>query len=620
MKNNGSVIQREYLPGGHETLLSATNLKGRHPGMLSAKITPCLRREGSVQLTSNAEAVALAALDAAPDSILIVDDAGTIFKANPAVEQLTGYTPEELRGQSVSIFLPPHMRGKHDHLVQRFFQHPVPRPMGMVSQLQLLRKDGLAVPVDIALGHCAMDGSPVAVVFMRDMTEVKRLQEDMHYQATHDGLTGLANRWQFLQHFEQAIHRSRRSGQMLALFLLDLDEFKNVNDSHGHAAGDQVLIEVARRLRGSLRAGDVIARLGGDEFTVLLPDVPSLEHALAVAQKLQHSLQAPCRIKTVEFSLAASIGIATFPGDAQDSGTLMRFADMAMYAAKSQGRGAHAVYQSEMSEVLRQRNQIHERLKCAIDNQAFELHYQPQVDVGTGVIVGVEALLRWHDAELGSVSPDRFIPVAVSTGLIHPLGDWVLETACRQAAEWDASGTPVRVSVNLSVQQFRQTQLPARLQQLLALHGTRAELIELEITETEAMADPDTTRQVFDRLRALGISIALDDFGTGYSSLAYLRLLPVSRLKIDREFICRVTHHESDAVLVRAMIAMAHTLGLPVVAEGVEDTAQLGFLRSNGCESYQGWLFAKAQPAAHVTRLLGSFECLTPLEPCDASS
>lgn len=582
MQKNGPVTQHDSLAGEHEIHVV------------------------QVQQTTNEESLALVALEAAPDGILIVDDTGTILKANPAAELLTGYTPDELAGQSVSVFLPLHLRSKHNHLVKSFFLHPVSRPMGMVSQLQLLRKDGLSIPVDIALGHCTMGDRSAAVVYMRDMTEVKRLQEDMHYQATHDGLTGLANRWMFMQHFEQAIQRARRSGRMLALLLLDLDEFKDVNDSYGHAAGDQVLIEVARRLRSGLRAGDVIARLGGDEFTVLLPDVPSLDHVLQVVHKLQRSLAARCQLKMAEVSLGASIGITVFPQDADDSATLMRFADMAMYAAKADGRGTHAVYRPAMSEAVSQRSRLHERLKRAVEAQALELHYQPQVDVKSGTMVGVEALLRWEDAELGSVPPDRFIPVAVSTGLIHPLGDWVLETACRQAAQWADNGTPVRVSVNLSVQQLHQTQLPSRLLQLLTQHGTPAELIELEITETEAMADPDTAHQVFDRLRALGFSIALDDFGTGYSSLSYLRQLPVSRLKIDREFIRRVTHNNNDSVLVRAVIAMAHTLGLPVVAEGVELAAQLTFLRNNGCESYQGWLYSKALPAADVTRLLGN--------------
>ncbi len=557
-----------------------------------------------MQQTSSEASLALAALDAAPDGILIVDDTGTILQANPAIENLTGYSAQELIGQSVSVFLPPEMRSKHNQLVKNFFLHPVSRPMGMVGQLQLMRKDGPAVPIDISLGHCKTDQRTAVVVFVRDMTEVKRLQEDMHYQATHDGLTGLVNRWMFMQYFEQAIQRARRSGNMLALLVLDLDEFKDINDSQGHAAGDEVLVEVARRLRIGLRAGDVIARLGGDEFTVLLADVTSIEHIELVVQKLLSGLSARCQLKVGEVRLGASIGIATYPQDAEDSGTLMRFADMAMYEAKAHGRGTHAVYRPAMSEALSQRSQIHQRLELALSMQTLELHYQPQVNVDSGAIVGVEALLRWNDAELGSVPPDRFIAVAVATGLIHPLGDWVMETACRQASAWARQGTPVRISVNLSAQQFRQTHLPSRLQELLSLHGTPADLIELEITETEAMADPDTARHVFERLCALGFSIALDDFGTGYSSLSYLRLLPVSRLKIDREFIRQVTHNADDAVLVRAVIAMAHTLGLPVVAEGVELSEQLEFLRSNHCEAYQGWLFARALPADEITRML----------------
>jgi len=504
----------------------------------------------------------------------------------------------------VGIFLPPRLREKHGALVNNFFVQPVARPMGLVGQLQLMRRDGTQVPIDIALGHCSVGGEPAAVVFIRDMTEVRRLQDDMHFQATHDNLTGLINRWMFGQHFEQAIQRSQRNGQPLALLLLDLDDFKAVNDSMGHAAGDQVLIEVARRLRGALRAGDVLSRLGGDEFTVLLPDLPSIEHAHQVAEKLQRLLAAPCRLQGCEVALGASIGLAHYPNDAHDTQTLMRYADMAMYAAKAKGRGTHAAYAPQMSQALAEKHQLHDRLKLAVERGGLDLFFQPQVDVASGRIVGVEALLRWHDPELGHISPERFIPVAVRTGLIQPLGDWVLETACRQAAQWSQAGTPVRVSVNLSVQQFRQAQLPERLQWLMEAHGTPPELLELEITETEAMAEPELARQVLDRLTALGVSIALDDFGTGYSSLSYLRLLPVSRLKIDREFIRHILTREEDATLVRAVVAMAHTLGLPVVAEGVEVDGQLDFLRRHRCETYQGWLFAKALPAAEMGRML----------------
>jgi diguanylate cyclase (GGDEF)-like protein/PAS domain S-box-containing protein len=550
------------------------------------------------------ESLAQVAIEAAPDGILMVDKSGTIIKANPAMELLSGYAPHELVGQPVGIFLPPHLRDKHGHLVRGFFGRPVPRPMGLVGQLQLLRRDQTMVPIDIALGHCRVDDEDAAVVFIRDMTEVKRLQDDMHYQATHDGLTGLINRWMFAQHFEQAIQRSLRNGRATAILLLDLDDFKLVNDSYGHAVGDQVLVEVARRLRGGLRAGDVLARQGGDEFTVLLPDLPSLDHAHQVADKLHRLLAAPWKLKDCAVSVGASIGIASFPADAQDAQTLMRYADMAMYEAKARGRSRSVVYEARMSELLSERTQLHDRLRLALETGGLQLHFQPQVDVESGAIVGAEALLRWTDPELGVVPPDRFIPLAVSTGLIQPLGDWVLGQACRQVAQWVLAGTPLRVSVNLSAQQFRQDSLPERLQALLAEHATPPELLELEITETEAMAEPELAREVLDRLRALGVSIALDDFGTGYSSLSYLRMLPVSRLKIDREFIRHITTRADDATLVRAVIALAHTLGLPVVAEGVEEEAQLRFLRHHRCETFQGWLFCKAVPAEVLGELL----------------
>lgn len=550
------------------------------------------------------ESLERTAIDAAPDGVLMVDARGVILKANPAMELLCGYTEAEMVGQSVNMFLPARLRDKHAELLSGYFLQPVTRPMGLVRQLQLMRSDGSAVPIDIALGHCQVAGEPAAVVFIRDMTEVRRLQDDMQYQATHDSLTGLANRWMFGQHFEHAIQRAHRSGQTLGLLLLDLDDFKGINDAHGHVVGDQVLMEVARRLRGALRAGDVLSRLGGDEFTVLLPELASLAQAQQVAEKLQRLLGAPCRLQGCEVRLGASIGLACYPADAQDTDTLMRYADMAMYAAKAQGRGTWAAYAPPMSQALAEKNQLHDRLKQAMERGGLALHYQPQVDVAGGGIVGVEALLRWNDPELGPIPPERFVPVAVSSGLIHTLGDWVLETACRQSAQWVREGTPLRISVNLSAQQFRHTQLVDRLAQLMAQHGTLPELLELEITETEAMADPEMAREVLLRLRGLGVSIALDDFGTGYSSLSYLRLLPVSRLKIDREFTRHIMSRPDDATLVRAVIALAHTLGLPVVAEGVESEGQLRFLRQHQCEVFQGWLFAKAMPADELGLLL----------------
>ena len=543
-------------------------------------------------------------IDAAPDGVLLVDQRGHILSANASMLRLSGRCMAELQGRPLSILLPPHLHDKHVHLVRGFFNRQQARPMRSVSQLELYRPDGSRLPVDIALGFLRVGQEEVAAAFIRDISDIRRLQEDMRHHAAHDSLTGLLNRWMFTQHLEQAVIRAQRGGQVLALLLLDLNDFKIVNDSYGHAVGDLVLVEVAQRLRAGLRAMDVLGRLGGDEFIVLLPDMASPEKAQKVSDKLHRLLTAPLTVKGYEITVSASVGIACAPSDAEDGQTLMRYADMAMYEAKRQRQTHSVYYQPRMNEQMLERKRLCDRLQRALDNEELQLHYQPQVDVYSGAIVGAEALLRWTDAELGVVPPDRFIPVAVSTGLIFPLGAWVLETACRQIAAWMAQGLELRVSVNLSAQQFRQAQLVEQLQQVLQRHGVPAHLLELEVTETEAMAEPEQAQQVMQQLAALGVNIALDDFGTGYSSLSYLRMLPVSRLKIDRAFIRSIHLHPEDAKLVQAVIALAHTLDLPVVAEGVEELVQLDFLRLHRCEVYQGWLFSKAVPANTLTELL----------------
>ncbi|GAB1385310.1 hypothetical protein MASR1M59_04580 [Melaminivora sp.] len=542
--------------------------------------------------------------DAAPDGILLVDQAGRILRANAAMQRLSGHPAQQLQGQPLGMLLPAYLRDKHEQLVRNFFCRKQTRPMRAVAQLEIHRSDGSSVPVDIALGFLQLDGQEVAAAFIRDISDLRRLQEDMRHHAAHDSLTGLLNRWMFTQHLDQAVMRAQRIGRPMALLLLDVNDFKLINDSYGHSVGDQVLVEVARRLRAGLRAVDVLGRLGGDEFIVLLPDLWEVAQAQQVAAKLHRLLAAPWQLQGYAITVEASIGIACAPHDAQDGQTLMRYADMAMYEAKRQRHAQGVYYQPRMNRELQERKRLHDRLQRALEQGELQLHYQPQVDVVSGQIIGAEALLRWTDAELGVIAPDRFIPVAVSTGLIFPLGQWVLETACRQIARWLAQGLELRVSVNLSAQQFRQPQLAGLLQQTLARYAIPARLLELEITETEAMSDAEEARQVMQQLQALGVGIALDDFGTGYSSLAYLRLLPVSRLKIDRAFIGSIHTRPEDARLVQAVIALAHTLGLPVVAEGVEQPVQLEFLRLHRCEVYQGWLFSKAVPAATLGQLL----------------
>lgn len=542
-------------------------------------------------------------LAAAPDGVLWVDDNGLILMANPAMETLTGYAVNELVGHNVDIFLPAHLRARHAQSMRNYFVNPQDRAMGLMD-LKLLRRDGRMLPVDISLGHWHDEGAPHAIAYIRDLTERKKFEESLRHQATHDELTGLPNRWLFRLQLNQSLARAGRAGQRVAVLFLDLDYFKTVNDSFGHATGDALLVQVGTRIRSVLRDNDLLARLGGDEFAILLTDLTDVDEAVSVATKLLTSLQASYRLQDQDVYSSGSLGLAFYPDDAQDSDALLRYADMAMYQAKQAGRGAYACYSKEMDRRVHEDMRLHTRLKEALAQGILQLHYQPQVDVESDEIVGAEALLRWRDPELGDVSPARFIPVAEATGLILPLSDWVLETACAQIAAWAQAGTPLRVAVNVSAQQFRQRDLPQKVRAALLRTGAQARWLDIEITESVAMTQPEQAREQLNALVALGCSVALDDFGTGYSSLAYLKTLPVSKLKIDKSFMDGIPDDANDAAISRAIIALAHSLGLTLVAEGVETEAQLGFLRQFGCEVYQGWLFAKAMAAGDLTERL----------------
>jgi len=542
-------------------------------------------------------------LNAAPDGVLWVDKTGRILMANPAMEVLTGYPENELVGQNVDLFLPEHLRARHAQSMRGYFMTPHPRAMGLMD-LKLLRRDGQLLPVDISLGHWEDEGARHAIAYVRDLSERKKFEESLRYQATHDELTGLPNRWLFRLQLGQALARAGRSDLRVAVLLLDLDYFKTVNDSFGHATGDALLVQVGARIRGVLRENDLLARLGGDEFAILLADLADVDEAVSVATKLLASLQASYRLQDEDVYSSGSLGLVFYPDDAQDSDTLLRYADMAMYQAKQAGRGTYACYSMEMDRRVHEDMQLHTRLKEALAQGMLQLHYQPQVGVQSGEIVGAEALLRWHDEVLGDVSPARFIPVAEATGLILPLSDWVLETACEQIAAWAEAGTPLRVAINVSAQQFRQRDLPEKVRAALARSGVQAEWLDIEITESVAMTQPEQAREQLHALVALGCRVSLDDFGTGYSSLAYLKALPVSKLKIDKSFMDGIPDDAGDATISRAIIALAHSLGMTLVAEGVETEVQLDFLRQYGCEVYQGWLFAKAMKAEELTALI----------------
>ena len=539
-------------------------------------------------------------LSASPDGTLWVDSNGKILLANPAMETLSGYTPQQLVGKNVEIFLPEHLRGRHTDLIRSHFTQARPRAMGWMD-LTLTRRDGQLLPVDISLGHWEDEGTPYAIAYIRDLTERKKFEAALQFQATHDELTGLPNRWLFNVQLDLAVARSVRSGTRMALLLLDLDNFKAVNDTFGHATGDALLAQAGQRMRAVLRESDQLVRLGGDEFAILLSDVSSAQQAERVATKLLAALRATYRLQDLDVSSSASLGVALCPEDAKDSTTLMRYADLAMYQAKSGGRSTYSFYSQGMDSRLLEDMQLQNSLKQAMAKGGLALHYQPQVDVQTGAVVGAEALLRWYDPVLGQVSPARFIPIAETTGLILPLSDWVLDTACRQIAAWQKAGTPLLVAINVSAQQFRQLDLPEKVSQALARTGALAQWLAIEITESVAMQQPEQAREQLQALVALGCRVALDDFGTGYSSLAYLKALPVHKLKIDKSFMDGIPDDASDAAISRAIIALAHSLGMVVIAEGVETEAQLAFLREHGCEAYQGWLFAPAMTAVELT-------------------
>jgi diguanylate cyclase (GGDEF)-like protein/PAS domain S-box-containing protein len=542
-------------------------------------------------------------LNAAPDAVLWVDDKGCILMANPASEALTGYPTSELVGQNVAIFLPEHLRARHAQSMRDYFTSPRPRAMGLLD-LTLARRDGSLIPVDISLGHWEDEGTRHAIAYIRDLTERKKFEESLRHQATHDELTGLPNRWFFRLQLNQALAHAGRSGEQVAVLFLDLDDFKNVNDSFGHAVGDALLVQAGFRVRSVLRENDTLARMGGDEFAILLTDLHDADEAVKVAIKLLLSLQSAYRLQEQDVYSSGSMGLAFYPDDASDSEALLRFADIAMYQAKQAGRGTYACYSREMDRRVREHMQLHTRLQEALDQGMLQLHYQPQVDVATGAIVGAEALLRWHDPVLGHVAPDRFVPVAEATGLILPLSDWVLETACEQIAAWSEAGTPLRVAVNFSAQQFRKRKLHEQVSAALARTGAEARWLTIEITESVAMTQPEQAQEQLMALVALGCEVALDDFGTGYSSLAYLKALPVHKLKIDKRFMDGIPDDANDVAISRAIIALAHSLGMTLVAEGVETAAQLAFLQQHGCEVYQGWLFGKAMAVGDLTALM----------------
>ena len=564
---------------------------------VSAQVAAAIERKRAEKALRESEERHRMLADNAEDVIWTLDREGRRTYISPSVTRMRGFTVAELMQQPVlEAFTPEsathfatYMEALRAGNVEPSYRTEVEQPC----------KDGSMVWVEIsATGMINADGEMVGVLGVsRDVTERKRQAARIENLAFYDSLTRLPNRALFHDRLNHALGSAERGGRKVALLFLDLDRFKEIIDSLGHAIGDQTLVEVARRLQAATRQGETLARLGGDEF-VLVAEGADQQAAALIAERLLKLLVEPLCVAGNVFSVGGSIGIAIYPDDGETADELIRHTDIAMYRAKANG-GGFRFYQSEMGLVLEKRLRMIARLGAALEAGQLELHYQPLFSLVTGALTGAEALLRWHDSEYGWVSPAEFIPIAEERGMMGRLGDWVLGAACRRLQAWRAAGLhfPGRLSVNVSVKQLQDPDIASRLEAIVRNAGLVPELFELEITESSMMADPDGGLAVLDALRKAGFSLAIDDFGTGYSSLSYLKRFSVDQIKIDISFIRDMLSDKDDYAIVKAIIAMADSLGLKTTAEGVEHAAQAEALADLGCDLVQGYHFGHPQPA-----------------------
>ncbi len=561
-------------------------------------------REAFAQL-QNSENRVQAVLDNVEEGIITLSNTGMIELFNPGAERMFGYRSHEVFGKSMSLLMPEPFRSEHDEYLGRYLHTGQSSVIGVAREVAALRRNGEVFPLELRISEFYLDGQRRFIGTLRDITERKATEAKIIHLAHFDALTNLPNRRLVQDRIHQAIVASQRSGLEFAVLFIDLDKFKDTNDTLGHDAGDSLLEMVAHRLTESLRAQDTVGRQGGDEFIVLLASLTTGEDAARVAQKILDALAAPFEINGHTLRSGASIGIAVYPQDGTDVETLLKNSDTAMYSAKDVGRNNYQFFAEEMNAASAERLLLESSLRQAIERNELLLHYQPLVNIASGRIVATEALVRWNHPQLGQVGPDRFIPVAEGSGLIAPLGEWVLRQACLQILQWREQGIQLpRMVVNLSPRQFRQKHLLRNFYRVLSETGVDPHWLGLEITESAIMDNPEIAIGILKQLKTLGFELSLDDFGTGYSSLSYLKRLPIDKLKIDQSFVHDIATDVDDEAMVAAIIVMAHQLDIDVVAEGVETEEQLTFLREHGCDEFQGYLFSRPQIPEDIVSLL----------------
>ncbi|WP_124951392.1 putative bifunctional diguanylate cyclase/phosphodiesterase [Sulfuriferula thiophila] len=530
---------------------------------------------------------------------------GRYIDANPALARIYNYpNPDAMIAALQDIRHQLYVnQSRRDEFVRLMYESGNVRNF----ESQVYRQDGSIIWIS-ENARAVKDVNDVVLFYegtVVDITERKQHEEELQYQASHDILTGLPNRMLLMDRIERAVSRAKRETQKVAVVFVDLDNFKLINDSLGHHVGDRLLLEMASRLSSCIRNQDTVARLGGDEFVLVLTeqlDEPGVTH---IIRRLLEMIAQPWTDESHEYSLSCSIGISCYPCDGDSADILLQCADIAMYEAKDAGKNTFHFYTPELNQAVTERLELANDLRRAVEREEFRVFYQPRVDVSSGKIVGAEALIRWQHPEKGLISPDNFIPISEETGLIVPMGEWILNEACRQNKSWQEAGLPpISVSVNLSPIQFRQPGLIDAVTNALRQTGLNSRYLELELTESFFMQDAERINVAITAMKTLGVELAIDDFGTGYSSLSYLKRFPVNHLKIDKSFVQEIDTSPDDAAIVRAIITLGHELGLKVVAEGVETLANYTFLQEHNCDEIQGYYFSRPVPAYHLELLL----------------
>lgn len=580
--------------------------------VIALMITAMMSRQLSIdKALRESESKLRGMINGALDAIVTIDHKGHIVEFNPAAEHIFGHTRAEVLGLSLAdVIIPPGMREAHSTGHANFIRSGEKRIFDQRLELSAIRADGTEFPIELTITSLHDQGQPLVTGFIRDLTEKKRAEQEIQSLAFFDALTGLPNRRLLMDRLRQAFASTARAQKYGAVIFIDLDNFKTLNDSRGHDYGDLLLIEVSRRLRGCVRDEDTVSRLSGDEFVIILEELKSdieqsVSEARLVGEKILDTIHQPYQLKDIEYHNSCSIGISLFLGYGTEVDELLKRSDTAMYQAKAAGRNALKFYDPQMQEALERRIGLEAQMRVALQRQQFVLLYQPQVNASRKIF-GAEILLRWDHPQLGLMSPTQFITIAEESGLILAIGHWVLLHACRQLKAWESDERTkgIQLAVNVSARQFRQAGFAEEVKAALMETGARPGLLKLELTESVVLDNVEDAIRKMKELRIIGVRFSMDDFGTGYSSLAYLKQLPLTQVKVDQSFVRDIATDPNDAAIVQTIIAMSSTLGLNVIAEGVETEAQFQMLQQYKCKQFQGYLFGKPMLEREFEKIL----------------